>query len=134
MLPIVFLLCTACPEEEEPADYFLVLANNSAIPIVYYFDYTHYKENDTIFWYGEDLFRDMGRNTIQPAEKKELEMYNDNLKYHFKLGSINYYFFDREVVDSLNWQEISEKYLVLKRVTVNSIEQLDSMNWEITYP
>jgi hypothetical protein len=73
-------------------------------------------------------------NTSSHRNSGEIEVHYDNLKYHFKLGSINYYFFDREVVDSLNWQEISEKYLVLKRVTVNSIEQLDSMNWEITYP
>lgn len=48
-------------------------------------------------------------------------------------GVMTIFLFDKAVVDTVPWDKIREDYLVAKRYEY-TLEQLDSLNWTITYP
>lgn len=43
------------------------------------------------------------------------------------------YVFDAEVLENVDWTEVVNDYMVLKRYDL-SLEDLEDMNWTITYP
>lgn len=47
--------------------------------------------------------------------------------------TLSIYIFDAEIVDTNNWSQIKEGYLVLKRYDL-SLNDLKQMNWTVTYP
>jgi hypothetical protein len=117
------LLFTACPFEESRYLNEIKFINNS---------------QDTIVINGPKLDTMMTLNGYTP---EIIDAYII-APTHFLLfpfpdehnGQIYHYFFlDKEVVDTVPWDTIRSKYLILKRYDV-SFDDMEKMNWTITYP
>lgn len=130
------ILIAGCPEPYENPDRFINLVNKSNDTVVYFGDFTVDNVVDTVFYNGKPV---IGKNsiinyTLYPGDSIIEDHYLDVLTNHFKNDKLFFYFIDKKVVDTRTWKEISDKYMVLKRVAINSVEELDSINWTIIYP
>lgn len=129
------ILIAGCPEPYEKPDRFINLVNKSNDTVVYFSDYIDNNCVDTVFYNGKPIIRENSiiEYTINPGDSIIREYYFDVLTNHFKNEKLLFYFIDKKVVDTSTWKEISDKYMVLKRVTIKSVEELDYMNWTIVY-
>lgn len=50
-----------------------------------------------------------------------------------KVDTLSVFIFDAKVLESNSWDTVKAKYLVLKRYDL-SLDDLEKMNWTITYP
>lgn len=48
-------------------------------------------------------------------------------------GRLSIYFFNSDTLNSYNWAQIKDGNRVMKRIDL-SVEELDKMNWTVTYP
>jgi hypothetical protein len=64
------------------------------------------------------------------------DLYRDCIEYKFKAipsGIIMFYIYDAQTIETVPWDTVVKKYLILKRYDL-SLEDLQRMNWTITYP
>lgn len=134
-LVVILLLCAACPCDTNYNVYnYIVLNNESKEAIVYLeLDFGSFGNNDSLLPKDEVLW-DRKKSTILP---------DSNLRHTFYVYDINslnrgvktmFYFFNQDSLESLPWQRIAQDNIILKRVDISSVAQLDSMNWTISYP
>jgi len=96
------------------------------------------KSNDTIQFYASYVYPD----TSIVSKKPRLDMAYPNDYSHIDSKKkwedvlpnniISIFILSKDTVDTYNWENIRSDYNILRRYDL-SIEQLESMNWTVTY-
>ena len=63
----------------------------------------------------------------------EVEATKNELKEIFGFDSLMIFIFSKDTLNAYSWEEIRSGYKILKRFDFN-INDLDSLNWTLTYP
>lgn len=132
----ILLLVSACPDKDmdiEFIDSSITIQNNTDKKLLRYFDFYNYPDTNLAI---DNPFSDSKQKElalVPPqsfAEQKEAW-----IKYFEQTNTIKLMLFllDYETVESIKWDTIRKKYIVLKRYDLTK-DDLDSMNWTITYP
>jgi len=127
----IFLTLTGCPDKYKYPDYILEIKNTSTKDLVYNYDKLY---PDTLLW-DESPFSELNiEQLIIPAKSiEEIGFFDDQFSGMAQGQKIRLFLFDREIIDTNPWDTIRNNYLVLRRYDL-SIEDLNQLNWVITYP
>ena len=132
LLTTLSLFLFGCPDSEGDADSTITFVNKSDKTILDYSKSFIYP--DTAIVMGTSPFDEKVKQfAIKPNSTYKKE---DNWKSYLsksKSGVMTIFLFDKAVVDTVPWNKIREDYLILKRYEL-TLQQLDSLNWTITYP
>ena len=121
-----FTICCSCRHEN---CHHRITINNNSNKSIYYYDgsypdtilpyYSHFKSGDVF--------------NIEKFSSKDVLSNGciEGLFYNFK--KISFTLFDAQTIDTTPWDTVRVKYLILKRYDL-SLEDLQRMNWTITYP
>ena len=134
-IPLVLLALTlfGCPDKDEEMDSEITIVNNSNRSLISSEDFGHYPDTSITMVSNpfDQIIRE--RFTIKP---NSIYKQRTDWRRFFKdsdSSKIRIFLFDIAVLDTVAWDKIREDYLVAKRYEY-TLEQLDSLNWTITYP
>jgi hypothetical protein len=133
ILASILMLTVACPDRDYAPDSTLLIKNNSKDTLLYFIEfksivdtvlpsYNLFPDESTkstwlIFPYSESRYKDAFIKTFNELDNKVLMVF----------------IFDAKVLETTPWDTVKAKYLVLKRYDL-SLQDLEDMNWTITYP
>jgi hypothetical protein len=126
---IMVLIILGCPEQ---FDFRLVIVNNSSNPI-YVINGDEYHDTEYVYvnYYPGNT----------PAEFR-IEEFNEIIYEtpsggweHFDESNdtLAFYFFDADVIETIDWDSIKSNYLILDRYDY-TFEDLVNIDWRIEYP
>ena len=126
----ILLSATCCKDDENCHDSIFIV-NNSDKAI--YFDYSN-RYPDTLTLYPNPALDPSYFKIDSHSSKNDItrDCFEDQIKLN-KNGIIMYYFYDAHTLETIPWDTVAKKYLVLKRYDL-SLADLQRMNWTITYP
>ena len=125
------LISATCSNDNENCHNKVTIINNSDKDI-YFSASSRYPDTLTLYpnpASAGDYYK-VGRN----ATGKHL--YRDCIEYDFKAnpsGIIMYYIYDAQTLKTVPWDTVVKNYMILKRYDLTK-QDLDSMQWTITYP
>jgi len=131
---IVFNASTCVMDSDEPlnVDSVLTVINKTDKDILFVSSF----DGDTLinrFSFLKDDFQ-MNSVTIYKKSQKEFKAnWIYSLTYNGESGILHGFIFDKQTVIEQPWDSIVANNMVLKRYDL-SLEDLNSMNWTITYP
>jgi len=131
LMGIVLLSATCSDNNKENCHYRVAIENNSDRDI-YFSPSGRYPDTLTLDpnpVSAGDYYK-VGRNTTGK------HLYRDCIEYDFKAnpsGIIMYFIYDAQTLETVPWDTVVKNYMVLKRYDL-SLENLQQMNWTITYP
>lgn len=112
----------------DPWDFRLKISNNSDKTIFFCDSYSY---PDTSFdynpFYSPETFR------INPGETRSDRIRNTWEGKFELMDTLMIFIFDEETLKTVPWDTIQKKYMILKRYDL-SLEDLQEMDWKITYP
>lgn len=128
---VTILVSATCSNDNENCHNTVTIVNNSDKAI--YFDFS--------FRYPDTLTLDPSPVTAGDYYKIERKSTHKHLKrdcfeYDFKSsnsGIIMYYIYDAQTLETVPWDTVVKKYMILKRYDL-TLKDLDNLNWTITYP
>lgn len=132
------ILLSGCPvmdplKEELPPDATLTINNNLNNDILFYDSHSF---PDTTINVGSSFFNEQQKEYAL-IKSKSSRKYPSTWKKLFDNQPSGYklivFLFDRSIVETVPWDTIKKNYLILKRYDL-SLEDLERMNWTITYP
>ncbi len=106
--------------------YFFTITNNANHSISYYIGELY---PDTLITQDKPhlLYTLHPRSSYKPS-------YWDTWEEHFsKIEKLSIFIFHTDTLDKYTWDEIRDKYMVLKRYDVN-FEDFKSVHWQVEYP
>jgi len=121
-----FTACCSCKHEN--CHKKIIIINNSNKSIYYH---PNSSNSDT-------LILDYNPTSIDGFKIEKLssknDYYNSCIEGRFyDSKTIRYIFYDAQILETTPWDTVRAKYLILKRYDL-SLEDLQRMNWTITYP
>ena len=129
----ILFLCTACPEQIDPADSELTIKNNSNDSIVYYFELL--APNDTLL---TDIAYPQTKENIQsriiPPNNETTN--SEGFRRVFDGNSdkvLMIYIFSPSVINTVPWDSIVSNYQILRRYDL-TLDDLEAMSWTVEYP
>ena len=112
----------------DPWDFKLKITKNSE-KVIYFVD--SYAYPDTSFDYNPIQCPEFFR--VNPGDT-ESDRTSDTREGEFELiDTLMIFIFDEETLKTVPWDTIQKRYMILKRYDL-SLEDLQGMNWRITYP
>lgn len=130
ILILLTLIATSCRKDYN--DIRLNFVNNSDIPI-YVSTCDSYKDTNYVYvnYYPVN---NPDKYKIQPNETKSpISPIGTWERVYEEQEMLAFYVFDAYILETTPWDTVKSKYLVLKRYDL-SFEDLEKMNWTITYP
>jgi hypothetical protein len=132
----ILLLANACPDKDmdsEFVDSSITIQNNTDKALLRYFDFYNYPDTNLAIDNPFNNAKQEELASIPPqnsAEQKEAW-----IKYFEQTNTTKLMLFllDYETVKSIEWDTIKANYLILKRYDL-SLQDLENMNWTVTYP
>lgn len=127
---IIFFAAT-CNSEDEDCHKSIDIINNSGDAI--YFDYS-LSYPDTLTLYPNPSL-DPGYFRI-PENSSKKDVYRGCIESKLMTnseGKIMYFIYDATTLETVPWDTVVKNYMILKRYDL-SLEDLQGMNWTITYP
>lgn len=128
---ILFYSC-AYPDRDPAPDSTVFFVNNSDKSLLEY-SVTNYYPDTLICTDGNPFARLVKLFVIEPYFTSKRGTCWRSYLSKSSIGVMTIFLFDKAVVDTVPWDKIREDYLVAKRYEY-TLEQLDSLNWTITYP
>ena len=129
------LLITVCSKCEKAMDYSyeINLVNNAEHSIGYYFATggehgTFYP--DSLPETNEYIIYDISK-VLRPGYESHLEW--EKFFQALPNDTLSVFIFHTDTLNKYTWGEVRDGYMILKRYDL-SLEDLESMNWTITYP
>ena len=122
-----FIICCSCRHE---TCHHRITINNNSNKSIYYYNGSQYPDTILTFY---SQFKSGDVFSIEKFSSKDA-LYNgciEGILYQFK--KISFTLFDAQTIDTTPWDTVRAKYLILKRYDL-SLEDLQRMNWTITYP
>jgi hypothetical protein len=131
---LIMLLSYGCPHDIDDTQS-IIIRNNSGEQIVFYKIYSLDAAKDTTlseeFPWGnsiEDFY------IIKPYDNKEVTEIKSNIEYVLSDGWYQYYIFNYDSINTIPWERIHDEYIVAKRVDFDTWEELEDMDFTVTYP
>jgi len=122
-----FTICCSCRHEN--CHRRITMINNSNKSIYYYYGSQY---PDTILPYYSQ-FKSGDNYKIEKFSSGDVG-FRSCVEGKFSIAkTISYILFDAQTIDTTPWDTVRAKYLILKRYDL-SLEDLQRMNWTITYP
>lgn len=131
LLFCIMLISAACSDDNNNCHSCIKIVNKSSTSI-YYYESLHYPDTSI--------------NNYNPSKagsffKVESNSTNDDItsscfEADFRInpyGKIIYFIYDAHTIETVPWDTIKKKYMILKRYDL-SLDDLNKMNWTITYP
>lgn len=125
-----FLVCNTCGKDGDKHDS-IVFVNNSNNDIYVCGDDWSYPDTAINFAnpsLGGDSYRVAAKTSGDPLRLRDT--------YEGRFGQIDkimFFVFDAQVLENTPWDTVKAKYKVLERYDL-SLEDLERLNWTITYP
>ena len=134
-IPLALLVLTlfGCPDKDPNPDSTITIVNRSDKTLLFYF-YDQFYPDTTLQKLDNPFDETIKQFAIKPnsIEKRD-DLWRSYLSKPTSTGVMTIFLFDKAIVDTVAWDKIREDYLVAKRYEY-TLEQLDSLNWTITYP
>lgn len=129
----IFLVSSTC--EKEDGHETITFKNNSNVRIYVKSDNIIFPDTSIIFG---DLTKAGSVYMVQPYTTDIGVLDRDGNTYeqllnHPTQDTLMIFIFDAQIIESTPWDIVKANYLVLKRYDL-SLEDLQEMNWTITYP
>lgn len=119
MLFLSFNLFCACPELDE-IDSSIKIVNNTSKDIYFW----GRGEVSELIWRPNKNFLIASSSTFE-LKGKFIETLSDGSKFYI-------WIFDRQVIDTVPWEQVKENNMYLKRYDL-TLQELEAMNWEVIY-
>jgi hypothetical protein len=110
-------------------DFKLKITNNSD-RIIYFYNSDIYPDTTISFEYNPINSIGYRVNPGVTESNRIRGTWEDKFQY---IDTLMIFIFDEETLQIVPWDTIQEKYMILKRYDL-SLEDLQGMNWTITYP
>jgi hypothetical protein len=132
---LIFLSCN-CTCEKDKYHEDVYIKNNSNMSIYYNYAFENYPDTaildvDHVIINMPDLYK------INPNESKRVFLRGrtkwEGIYNVAPLDTVMFFIFDAQVLETTPWDTVQKYYLVLKRYDL-SFQDLEQMNWTITYP
>lgn len=125
----IILLSATCSNDNDNCHNTITIINNSEKAIYFYSG--HGYPDTTIIDYNP---YDAGAYYLIKKKSIHKNIKNDCFEYDFNLTpKLMYFIYDACILETTPWDTIKAKYIVLKRYDL-SLQDLQQMNWTITYP
>ncbi len=133
IIPILIFFW-GCPDKDiNYVDSSIIVENNSSDTILIFYNFYDYPDTSLIL---QSPFLDFEQKKLSIVlPDSELTSNGSFIKYFNMQNTtkLMLYIFNNKTVESVPWDTIRQNYLILKRYDL-SLEDLDSLNWTITYP
>jgi len=132
----VTLLASACKKEDESCHKTIKIVNQSDKSIYVECTYGH---PDTAYFVYEPnpaLSPEMYKVSSGETNSRALwsrNCWETNFEVYLPSDTLMIYVFDAQVLETTPWDTVKANYLVLKRYDL-SLQDLEKMDWTITYP
>ena len=73
-------------------------------------------------------------NVLEPHSSKISGFFESHIRNGTLKGSYNFIFFDVDTIKSVPWERIRDEYIVVKRVSIHSMEEFYKYNYVISVP
>lgn len=141
MFSFIMLLFIGCPEEFPEHDLTIQIKNNANETIVFFAPISSIgktsKNVDTTltkeFPWG-DATNIANENIIKPYSMGLETYFTYHIQDVLKRGFMHYYIFNYDSLISIPWERIRDEYIVAKRVDFDTWEELEAVDFTITYP
>lgn len=130
----LLLFLFGCPDKDTEMDSDITIINRSNQSLIMWTDFEAYP--DTTIHVGSNPFDEVIRDrfTIKPnSTYKQKANWRSSFNRNSSRKYLMIFLFDTSVLDTVAWSKIREDYLIAKRYEL-TLQQLDSLNWTITYP
>jgi len=121
--------CVMDGDKVPPDDAFLFVENNSSMDILFVLSF----DNDTLLKEFRFLKDNVQMELATILAYKKSKDIGCEKEFLLKGGIYNLFLFDKQTVIEQPWDTIVKNNMILKRYDL-SLEDLNSMNWTITYP
>jgi hypothetical protein len=131
-IPIcMLLLATTCNKEDENCHKHINIVNNSDGDIYYSLSFRY---PDTITLYPNPTSDPHTSLIDKNSEKKDISRscFEANIKLNSE-GKIMYFIYNANTLETVPWDTVVKYYMILERYDL-SLEDLESMDWTLTYP
>ena len=125
----IILVSATCSNDNENCHYKVTIVNNSD-KVIYFYPSSRYPDTLTLYpnpTTSGNYFK------IEKLSSKE-DIYHSCVEGKFSITSKYMYFiYDAQTLETTPWDTVVKKYMILKRYDL-SLEDLQRVNWTITYP
>jgi hypothetical protein len=127
----LLLILFGCNTKKEDCHYYVTIKNNTGSDIYFYLQFNYPDTSiDSYNPIGSPYDYKIAANNEKQASVGRNHCYEG----FFKLNpTLEYFLFDANTLMTVPWDTIRRKYLILKRYDL-TLNDLQSMNWRITYP
>lgn len=127
---IMFISAT-CTKNSETCHTEVTILNNSDSDI--YFGLS-LRYPDTLILYPNPASAGDYYKVEKHSRKKDIDdECIENIFEENSSGTLMYYIYDAQTLETVPWDSVVKKYMILKRYEL-SLDDLQRMNWTITYP
>jgi hypothetical protein len=128
---VLSLFLTGCPEEVPIHDFKMDIINSSTDGIVWY-------SYNSVF-YDTSLLEEFPWYDIESSLISENSLTRQYLASHMikgilDSGYIHYYLFNYNSIKNIPWERIRDEYIIAKRVDFDTWEELEAVDFKVTYP
>ncbi len=132
ILLVISVVFYGCPEPVAEYDLTMTIKNESSDKILFYSYITNPKDTtlmNSFPWYNIES------SVIKPNESREENFSSSTMINAFEKGySEQYYFFIYDSIKKIPWQGIRDEYIVAKRVDFDAWDEMEAVDFTITYP
>jgi hypothetical protein len=129
-ISFIMLLTANCKEIMESKDVISVVNNtNDDVQVILANSYDMNIYPDTMLPISKPILRIVRANNYRDFDCSNWAESINRLPS----DTLSVYIFDSDTINAYEWSEIAAGYKILKRYDL-SVQDLDSMNWTITYP
>lgn len=126
---LCMLLCSSCGKDEDKHD--LIMFTNNSSELVYVegsWEYPDTAINVSNPALAGDYYKVSGNSSGDPLKLQDT--YEGRFNQYEK---VMVFVFDARVIETTPWETVKANYMVLRRYDL-SLDDLNKMNWAITYP
>jgi len=134
----VLFMGSTCKKENEHCHKTITIVNNSEGPI--YVECNYYYPDTLYFGHFSSPILDSVNTKIWEKTAGDSPLYRDRSCWEdiFTNGlipsdTLMIYIFDADIIENVEWSSVIHYYMVSKRYDL-SLQDLQKMDWEITYP
>jgi hypothetical protein len=133
---VIFFLVACCKDD---ANCHKTIAFNNASEKDVYVTFDRYYPDTLYIFHSESPTSESENTKVLSKSSSNRPLDNEDCwesDFNYKpqpLDNLMVYVFDAEILETTDWSVVAHNYLVLKRYDL-SLEDLQGMNWTITYP
>lgn len=129
----ILFLCTACPEQIDPADSELIIKNNSEDSIAYYFELLAPLDTSLSTIAYPQTSENIQSRIIPPNSETSNSEGFRRAFYGNPNKVLMIYMFSPAVIDTVPWDSIVSNYQILRRYDL-TLNDLEAIGWTVEYP